>query len=271
MLRPFRPIVADCVGVDRAVAVERAARDRRVRLAKALEALPIILIPEGVHPIAPGGGERAKRRVEGDAVDREDVVVLAMTFEGEVKLLVLLPGAHMVDRDTPFDGAEAEASPIGPAGDAAALVLEGRGDGRVRLGGVVQIDNHHLAVGSGRHQQLATHIGCVRALRQLQRRTGRWTLPIPELDGLVPGARDEEVLLRDPEDVLDGRVMRGNLHRLVGGQIPHLGRLIAAPRVHACAILGPASAKYGRGVRDGCLRDTRPVALHFPAADLIVP
>jgi len=90
VLGALRPVVRDGVREDVALAVEGADGDRRARLVELLEPLPRLLVPKVEGAVGAGGGERAEGRVEGDAVDGVDVVVLAVALEREVLRLVLL-------------------------------------------------------------------------------------------------------------------------------------------------------------------------------------
>ena len=110
VLGALRPVVRDGVREDVALAVEGADGDRRARLVELLEPLPRLLVPKVERAVGAGGGERAEGRVEGDAVDGVDVVVLAVALEREVLRLVLL--VDVLDGDAAWerDGRRSESS-----------------------------------------------------------------------------------------------------------------------------------------------------------------
>ena len=102
VLGALRPVVRDGVREDVALAVEGADGDRRARLVELLEPLARLLVPKVEGAVGAGGGERAEGRVEGDAVDRVNVVVLAVALEREVLRLVLL--VDVLDGDAAWSG-----------------------------------------------------------------------------------------------------------------------------------------------------------------------
>jgi hypothetical protein len=208
--------------------------------------------------------------VKGDIIDRVDIeVVLTVALEGEILCVVGL--VDVVHGDSSFDGSEAEAALVGKGGDAAGLVLKRGGHGAERNTGLVKVDYHDLAVGRGGNQQLAPHVDGEWPLGQSQRcaRSGRLAVPVP--DGMVPRCGDKEVLLRAPEHIAYGSVMRSTLHRLVGCQVPHLGSFVGAPSVDPRPVPRPTASKNRRVVRSRSLWHCGAVGLHLPAADLVVP
>ena len=111
VLGALRPVVRDGVREDVALAVEGADGDRRARLVELLEPLPRLLVPKVERAVGAGGGERAEGRVEGDAVDGVDVVVLAVALEREVLRLVLL--VDVLDGDAAWERRELALGIIG--------------------------------------------------------------------------------------------------------------------------------------------------------------
>ena len=111
VLGALRPVVRDGVREDVALAVEGADGDRRARLVELLEPLPRLLVPKVEGAVGAGGGERAEGRVEGDAVDGVDVVVLAVALEREVLRLVLL--VDVLDGDAAWERRELALGIIG--------------------------------------------------------------------------------------------------------------------------------------------------------------
>ena len=107
-----------------------------------------ILVPKVEGAVGAGGGERAEGRVEGDAVDGVDVVVLAVALEREVLRLVLL--VDVLDGDAAWERRELARSESSVVRRIAPSCAELRHAGIARPRGGTSIDPRQKPCWSGK-------------------------------------------------------------------------------------------------------------------------
>ena len=131
--------------------------------------------------------------------------------------------------------------------------------------------NESIAATDDRHGPI--DVRAVAFVGQLYGANGSLLPQVPELESLVPAACHDTCVIgtNNVVDDFDGRVVLGDLHKLVGLQVPHLGRLVAGGGEHLGAVVAPCGAEYGRVVCFDRFGQRLAVLLYLPAADVVRP
>lgn len=191
------PVIADSVGEDTAGLVESSRGDGTADGRVALQTVLCILVPEMESAVTTGSAEGAVNGVERDGVDGVDVADVAVgrrgftvTLEREIGRLVLL--LDVVNGTAALDTTNGITRGVAKAADYPRLPFERGLIGLVDLGRVVEIDHVNVAISSTNDQQLVFDIHAIDTFLTLQRCNRLLLTQVPILDGLVPGAGDEE-------------------------------------------------------------------------------
>lgn len=136
-----------------------------------------ILVPEMERAITASSTESAVYRVEGNCIDSIDVADFTvvggrfpMALETEIGGGVLL--FHILDGTATFDATDRKAGGIGEATDHSRLPLQRRLKGLIECGGIVEVNDINVTVGSANHEEFVLDIHRVDALLTLDGRNG---------------------------------------------------------------------------------------------------
>ena len=212
-----RPVIADGVREDGAVAVEIGRGDGAAGRREALQALVRDAVPEVKRAVRSRRAEgRPVLRMKADVVDGphlDDLLgigLVAVAPEGEVDAgvdLAVLPSAavarcsapevllgHGVDSASPLYPCRSPASPVGKGRHGACLVLERRlRRARERRGVGMQVDEMNVSFGRRDDEQTVGRVHAVDAVRAAECRESFSRLAeIPVPNRLVPGAGSDD-------------------------------------------------------------------------------
>lgn len=225
VLVALAPIVADRVGKDATGLVEvcrgNAATDVRVALQPVLG----VLVPEVEGAVSAGCGECAVDGVEGDSVDGEDVLRVAVRGRGgavalETEVVGLLVLGDVLDGAATFDTANGVTCRVVERADGAGLPFQRRLDGLEESARVLEVDDVDPALGSRNDKEIGvvggsvvSDVHAVDAVLASDRSDGRLLTEVPVLDSLVPATSDQHVLAvhEDALHSLDRLVVRRDL------------------------------------------------------------
>lgn len=191
------PVVAHSVGKDVSSAVESGAGNCSPNGRIALQTMFRVLVPEVESAVTTGGAEGTVNRMEGDSIERINVVDVALigrgltvTFEAEVGARVLI--FDILDGTATFDTTNGKPGGINETVDCPRLPLEGRLHGFVEFGGAIEVNDVDVPVRRTDNEELVLHVHGVHSLLTFER-GNRGGLPqVPIFDSLIPRAGDEK-------------------------------------------------------------------------------
>mmetsp|Transcript_9115 Transcript_9115/g.19121 ORF Transcript_9115/g.19121 Transcript_9115/m.19121 type:complete len:237 (-) Transcript_9115:480-1190(-) len=178
--RPLTPIVAAGIGKEIPLRVKGGTRNRLPDRVKGFQALLVVLIPKGHHPVRSDRRKGPEGVLKGDTVDAIYLGSAPVALEGKVVFVSDL--LDVLDPDASLDAAQGKTGLIGKTPHAPRLVLEGGFLPAVlpRLSPADVVDNK-LPVGGTDDHEVAPDVHVVDAVGKLEFPRRSRAARVPEL------------------------------------------------------------------------------------------